>query len=99
MAVKSPSPPGPPAPGVGPGTPGPPSRAARASESGRPELLAGGTATLREMLDTVRVPSDFVESGELTRLSLYGPDLTRNDEDWESHCEDEDRPDPGNLQY
>ena len=67
--------------------------AARASESWLSELLAGGTETLREMLDTVRVPPDVVESGE---LSL--PDLTRNDEDWKSHGEDEDWPDPGDLQ-
>ena len=56
-----------------------------------PEPLAGGTTTLQEILDTVRAPSDVVESDE---LSL--PDLARDNDDWDSEAEDQ--PDPGELQ-
>ena len=58
----------------------------------RAEPLAGGTATLQEILDTVRVPSDVVESDE---LSLQ--DLARDIEDLDSEAEDQS--DPGELQY
>ena len=60
----------------------------------RPEPLAGGTATLQEILDTVLVPAPaVVESDE---LSL--PDLARDNEDWDScsagEAEDPSQPDP-----
>ena len=48
---------------------GPGSAAARHWQP-RPEPLAGGTGTLQEILDTDRVPSDVVESDQLSQPGI-----------------------------